>query len=125
MVYLPDDRIAFVGDLLVNSARPVQPRLGDGDPRDWLRALDELEARGVTAVVGGHGPVGTAADFALVRDYLAAVESVAAVARVQGVTADEAAVLTAPPPFDAWGGAEAFGQNVDFYIRLAMSAVRT
>jgi len=53
VVYLPDDRIAFVGDLVTGGP----PFARDGYPFAWidtLRALDRIE---IDTVVGGHGKV--------------------------------------------------------------------
>ena len=53
VVYLPDERIAFVGDLITGGP----PFARDGYPFAWvdtLRGLDELDA---AILVGGHGRV--------------------------------------------------------------------
>jgi glyoxylase-like metal-dependent hydrolase (beta-lactamase superfamily II) len=53
-VYLPQERILFTGDILVQS--PV-PYTGMSWPVPWAEVLAELERIPVTALVPGHGPV--------------------------------------------------------------------
>jgi glyoxylase-like metal-dependent hydrolase (beta-lactamase superfamily II) len=53
-VYLPDERILFTGDILVQSPLPYS---GASWPVPWIEVLRGLEAMPVAAVVPGHGPV--------------------------------------------------------------------
>lgn len=70
-LYLPEDRIAFMGDLLFVESHPY---LADGNISELLRTLDRVESLDSRALVPGHGPVGTAKDIALLRDYIEALE---------------------------------------------------
>src|SRR5262249_35780232 len=63
-LYLPDDRIVIMADLLTVGTHPW---LGHGDPEEWLRILDRIGALDIGTAVPGHGPVGTAADFAPIQ----------------------------------------------------------
>jgi len=53
-VYLPDERVLFTGDILVQA--PV-PYLGASWPVPWIDVLRQIEAIPVAALVPGHGPV--------------------------------------------------------------------
>ncbi len=53
-VYLPDERILFTGDILVQDPLPY---VGASWPVPWIEVLRRLEAVPVAAVVPGHGPV--------------------------------------------------------------------
>jgi cyclase len=53
-VYLPDQRVLFTGDILVQDPLPYP---FGAWPVPWIGALRELEALPVTALVPGHGPV--------------------------------------------------------------------
>jgi len=53
-IYLPEDRVLFTGDLVVQS--PV-PYTGNSWPVTWVGVLDEVESIPVRALVPGHGPV--------------------------------------------------------------------
>jgi len=74
-VYLPDERVLFTGDVLVQA--PV-PYLGASWPVPWIDVLRQLEAIPVAALVPGHGPV--MRDHAYTRQVRGLLE--AATARV-------------------------------------------
>jgi glyoxylase-like metal-dependent hydrolase (beta-lactamase superfamily II) len=55
VVWLPDERICFAGDLVEASAAPY---MGDSYPAAWSTGtLDAVEALGAEHLVGGRGPV--------------------------------------------------------------------
>ena len=56
VVWLPEDRVLFTGDLVYNRRLPW---LGGGSVLEWLTTLKRLKEFPFTWVVPGHGPVGT------------------------------------------------------------------
>jgi glyoxylase-like metal-dependent hydrolase (beta-lactamase superfamily II) len=55
VVWLPEERICFAGDLVEAQAAPY---MGDAHVADWCGAtLDEVAALGAEQLVGGRGPV--------------------------------------------------------------------
>jgi len=70
LVWLPDQRIAFTGDVVY-----LQRMLGVlpySSSRHWLEAFDTLAALDPAVVVPGHGAPGTLAEArAQTRDYVA------------------------------------------------------
>jgi glyoxylase-like metal-dependent hydrolase (beta-lactamase superfamily II) len=55
VVWLPDERICFAGDLVEARAAPY---MGDSHPADWsTTTLDKVAALGARQLVGGRGPV--------------------------------------------------------------------
>ena len=70
VVYLPQEKVLFAGDLVFRSRIPF---VGQADSGHWIQALDMLLAFDATTVVPGHGPISTEArkDMQLTRDYLA------------------------------------------------------
>jgi len=75
VVWLPEERICFAGDLVEAQAAPY---MGDGHIADWSgTTLDNVAALGATSLVGGRGPVvhGEAVAQAVTdtRAFLAAV----------------------------------------------------
>lgn len=75
VVYLPQDRLLFAGDLVFRNRIPF---VGQADSRQWMRALDTLLSFDTAVIVPGHGPVSTEArkDMQLTRDYLAYLRKV-------------------------------------------------
>ena len=60
VVWLPDERICFAGDLVEAQAAPY---MGDSYPADWSTGtLDRVAALGPAQLVGGRGPVVRGAD---------------------------------------------------------------
>lgn len=52
LVHLPAERLLFAGDLICNGLIPV---VGDGDPFNFGRILDDVAAMELAAIVPGHG----------------------------------------------------------------------
>lgn len=69
VVWLPERRVLFVGDLVFRGRIPF---VGQADSGAWIKALDRLLAYDAALLVPGHGPVSTEprADLQLTRDYL-------------------------------------------------------
>jgi len=67
LLYLPDDRIAFVGDLLFVESHPY---LGESDLDAWLQALDLIRSLDLQRIVPGHGPIAGPAEVVTARKYL-------------------------------------------------------
>src|SRR5215212_3508780 len=67
-LYLPDDRVAFMSDLVFVG---MHPALEEANPVEWAQILERVEqSLDIETVVGGHGPVGTAADILRMHQYL-------------------------------------------------------
>ncbi len=58
IVLLPEEKILFAGDLVVNGRLPYL-QSPDADPRGWEQILVRLAALDVEKVAPGHGKVGT------------------------------------------------------------------
>jgi len=105
VMVLPDERIAFCGDVLFVGCHPY---LGDGDLDGLRRALTLLGASGADRFVPGHGPVGRAAELATLAAYLDDVEGLATVA-------DGVAI---PDAYRSWGLRALFAANLRFAAGL-------
>jgi glyoxylase-like metal-dependent hydrolase (beta-lactamase superfamily II) len=69
VVYLPQERVLFAGDLVFRGRIPF---VGQADSGQWVKALDRLLTFDAKVIVPGHGPVSheARADMELTRDYL-------------------------------------------------------
>ena len=85
--YLPDDRLLFTGDILVQDPFPY---VGGSWPVQWIEVLRQVEAMPLGTIVPGHGPV--MHDFTYMRQVRALLEAatsrVTAMAR-EGKTLDQ------------------------------------
>jgi glyoxylase-like metal-dependent hydrolase (beta-lactamase superfamily II) len=69
VVYLPQQKILFAGDLVFRNRIPF---VGQANSRHWIESLQELLKFDALWVVPGHGPISSDAksDMTLTRDYL-------------------------------------------------------
>ena len=75
VVYLPQDKVLFAGDLVFRGRIPF---VGQADSRRWITALETLLAFDSRAIVPGHGPLSDQArqDLQLTRSYLVYLRAV-------------------------------------------------
>lgn len=66
-VYLPEQRVLFSGDLLVNGRHPYA---GDACSRQWLESLQLVRTLDVATIVPGHGQPGGPEIIEPIYDYL-------------------------------------------------------
>jgi glyoxylase-like metal-dependent hydrolase (beta-lactamase superfamily II) len=69
VIYLPQKKVLFVGDLVFRNRIPF---VGQADSRHWVDALQNLLAFDARWLVPGHGPISNdpKGDMTLTRDYL-------------------------------------------------------
>ena len=69
VVYLPQEKVLFAGDLVFRSRIPY---VGKADSRHWIAALKTLLGFEADVIVPGHGPLSHEArkDMQLTHDYL-------------------------------------------------------
>lgn len=67
VVYLPEEKLLFSGDILFTDFHPF---LADGDFAGWTRTIDNLLAMDVEKIVPGHGPLSTKKDLKEMKAYL-------------------------------------------------------
>jgi glyoxylase-like metal-dependent hydrolase (beta-lactamase superfamily II) len=67
LVYIPEDKVLFAGDLLF--AR-VDPWLGSGDPDGWISLIDDILALDFKVTVPGHGKLASKEEFSLEQRYI-------------------------------------------------------
>jgi glyoxylase-like metal-dependent hydrolase (beta-lactamase superfamily II) len=72
MVYVPDSKTLFAGDILFTD---YHPNLRDGDIRGWIKALDMIAAMDVISIIPGHGPLSTKKDVLDMKNYLIAFDA--------------------------------------------------
>jgi cyclase len=109
MLYLPDDGVAFVGDLV-----PVgnHPWLGAGDPDALLVVLERIAQLRPGTIIPGHGLPGTLEDVARTQTYVKELQAMAA--ELAAGNAQDAAIAAVPIPSMArnWGAAHVFHDNL-------------
>lgn len=112
VLYLPQEKIVFMGDLLFVGCHPY---LADGDPQALLAALRDIGRLDAERFVPGHGPVGSREDVNLLITY---IEECMATARrlVEEGNAGEAMLdeQIVPEAYRSWQIAEFYCRNIRF-----------
>lgn len=122
ILYLPDERIAFLGDLLFVKTHPW---LGRVDPAELIRILDKVETLGLKTVVPGHGPIGTTQDLTPMRQYVMDLEKITAEIVKAGGSEEKATQTAIPSDFETWQFRCFFAPNMRFlYERLSKAGAK-
>ena len=119
LVYVPDDRLIFTGDILFIEGHPI---LWAGPVANWIAACDYMLGLPVEVVVPGHGPVTDKRGIQAVRDYLVYVRDEARIRFDAGLSVHDAAMDISLADFDSWGDAERIVVNVATLYREFGSA---
>jgi cyclase len=67
-VWIPEDRVLFTGDCLINAYLPNLDAGAPADWRTWLESLTRLEALSPATVVAGHGPIAQGDEVQIIID---------------------------------------------------------
>ena len=68
-VFLPQQKILFAGDVVVNRFFPIMPD-GDASGTNWIQMLERMQTLNPAIVVPGHGEVGDGRLITAMHDYL-------------------------------------------------------
>jgi cyclase len=109
VVWLPEERVLFAGDVLMSGCTPFVLM---GSVEGALRAVERLRDLGPRTVVGGHGPVSGPEVLDETAAYLRRLQTVAADARAAGLTPLQAAREAGPGPYGHWLDAERLVGNL-------------
>lgn len=118
VVWLPDERVLFTGDLVENRFFPIFPYFPpddvDVDGSKWIAVLEELERLEPEIVVPGHGEVGGGELVTAARELLAVLRSETKRLKDEGVGVDDIVATLEPQLRERhpdWGAPEwiAFG----------------
>lgn len=109
IVWVPDSKAAFTGDILFIKGTPL---VWAGPVGGWLLACDKLLALGAEVFIPGHGPVTDPEGVRAVQHYLRYVYLQARERFDAGLNWEEAADDIDLSDFDGWGDPERIVVNV-------------
>lgn len=133
IVYLPEDRTVFAGDILFNGGTPIS---WAGPVSNWLKACDYLLSLDVDVIVPGHGPVTDKSAVVRMRGYLQFIYDETYKRYRAGMTPLEAAydiplgeyakwddadrlVVTVPALYGEFSGKEVHGEFMPFFAEMS------
>ena len=114
LVYLPDEKMVYTGDIIFADAHPI---IWDGPVSNWIKACDRMIEWGTEVVVPGHGPI---SDTDAVRSTKRYWEYLMAAARKRfdaGMPADQAVRDISLAEFQGWLDSERIVVNVHSLYR--------
>jgi len=103
MIYLPQHKILFAGDLGFFWASPF---LNNGVPTKWMEACDKILDMDVDVIVPGHGPIGGKKDLAAMREYIRYLKGEARLRYNTGMSVGRACADIKLGRFASWIGAD-------------------
>ena len=114
VLYLPDDRVLFAGDILFKDAHPL---IWHGPVSNWISACERLLAMDIETVVPGHGPLTDLSGIRETRDYLQWLTSEGTARHQAGYTVEQTARELAEQAYGNWLDAERIYVNVHTLYR--------
>jgi glyoxylase-like metal-dependent hydrolase (beta-lactamase superfamily II) len=111
VLYLPDDKILFSGDLVFNECHPYLAHGSLTGLKNWLDFIDDLD---VETVVPGHGPVGPKEVITTMKSYVHTIEELASEMHKYDISPRETEGMNIPSPYDDWWFEQFFLSNLRF-----------
>ncbi len=111
LLFLPQEGIAFMGDLLFVECHPW---LGGCDPDKLPGILDAISGLAPKVLVPGHGPVGTADSLVRMKHYVNTLDGLARKMVEQGEAEERIDAMPIPEPYCNWLIASFFSGNMHF-----------
>ena len=99
ILYLPDDKIIFSGDLVFNDCHPY---LADGDVDEMIEWLNIMQSMSVDRIVPGHGRIGNYGELEEMKQYLFMLEREAVKHVTSGQDTVENLKVSIPEAYKEW-----------------------
>lgn len=96
IVYIPEDKIVVIGDLVLSKHHPV---LAYANPQEWLNILEQVELLDVETIVPGHGEVCSLQELHEVKGYITDIMAIVAEAVQSKKSIDE---IEVPELYHSW-----------------------
>jgi cyclase len=118
VLFIPEEGIAFMSDLLFINFHPY---MGRGDPDKLIHNLEAVSKLSPRILVPGHGPIGTVASLAQMIEYINMMDDLASNMVKAGKTENAIKELAIPKPYESWLCDMFFPANMHFlYMRHAL-----
>ena len=115
ILYLPEERIIFMADLLFTGTHPYLP---DGNPDEMRRTLTRIMQMPAETLVPGHGQLGNASDVKKMVRYIDRLEMLVEEGMRRGMTDDDLVRLPMPDTYRDWIFPTFFPSNLRFLYEL-------
>lgn len=95
-VYIPEDKIAVMGDLVLSKHHPVMTY---ANPQEWLNILEKVELLGLETIIPGHGEVCSLKELHEVKGYITSIRNIVTDAIQKKESIDS---ISVPQPYQDW-----------------------
>lgn len=103
MLYLPEEKVIFMGDLLFVETHPSL--FEESYPENWIRVLNKITSLDIDIAIPGHGQVGKKSNITSLIEYLRDINEIAK----ETTNVEE---ITMPFKYTSWSSPETYIQNV-------------
>lgn len=114
ILHIPEERIAFMGDLLFVECHPY---IADGNPTELFRILDRAKGLDANVLVPGHGPVGSPRDIDANRDYVEELQKTVKEVKDSGGGLEQAVDRPVGRAFAGWKWHSFRKDNLEFLFQ--------
>ncbi len=111
ILYLPKEKIVFMGDLLFIDNHPW---LADGYPENLITILNNIQQMDADTFIPGHGKVGSKDDIVTMIDYIEMIKLTALNLLIEGKSAEDIDGLKLPEDYEDWLLSNFYKINVKF-----------
>ncbi|WP_198849985.1 MBL fold metallo-hydrolase [Alicyclobacillus sp. SO9] len=109
LLYLPNERICFVGDLIAIQNHML---VVDGDIHYWISILEKLNQWDIDTIVPGHGPVGGKQWISQAQVYLQHLLDQVNTLKQEGRSTKELSSTVMPEAYQEWSAKELYTKNL-------------
>lgn len=111
ILYLPDDKILFTGDLIFNKCHPYVPHGSISNWKDWLDFMNTID---IQTIMPGHGDIGTKDLVDHMKDYLTNLEISARNMYLNGQGKETIESMEIPVQYKEWWFDRFYTSNLRF-----------
>jgi len=108
LVYVPDNKVLYTGDILFIEGHPIT---WGGPVGNWIDACDYMLGLDVDVIIPGHGPITTKSGVQAIRDYFVYISAEARGRFEAGMGYEDAAREIAAQDYQSWGDSERIALN--------------
>ena len=119
LVYVPDDRVIFTGDILFIEGHPI---VWAGPVSNWIRACETILSLDVETIVPGHGPITDKQGVTRLKGYFEYLQSEVSRCYQAGMSVQEAAQHISLDAYATWLDPERIVINIASIYRELGSA---
>ncbi|WP_409300707.1 MBL fold metallo-hydrolase [Peribacillus sp. SCS-155] len=118
-VYLPEEKIAVMGDLVLSKHHPV---LNHANPKEWLHILERIESLDIEIIIPGHGEVCSMEQVYQVKGYIKDIMTLVAESMESDTNIDD---ISVPEAYQDWYFTTYFKTNLKKVYELLTAPERS